>query len=74
VITYTWRYSSGHLIFIAMIPIDRKIANFSIYLFVYFLREITIIISWHVPNDLLVENLLASILHIHSFSAHYTVL
>ena len=32
------------------------------------------IISWHAPNKLLVENLLASMLHIYSFSAHYAVL
>jgi len=38
------------------------------------LFEITIIISWHTPNKLLVENPLANTLHIHSFSAHYTVL
>jgi len=31
----------------------------------------TIIISWRAPNKLLVENPLVSILHIHSFSAHY---
>ena len=33
--------------------------------------EITINISWCAPNKLLVENLLASMLRIHSFSAHY---
>ena len=32
------------------------------------------IISWHASNKLLVENLLASTLRIHSFSAHYAVL
>ena len=36
------------LLFITMIPIDCKITNFSLYLFVCFFREITIIISWHV--------------------------
>ena len=56
-----------------MIPIDCKITNFSLYLFVCFF-EITIIISWRAPNKLLVENLLASMLRIHSFSAHYTAL
>ena len=63
------------LLFIPMISIDCKITNFSLYLFVcFFLREITIIISWGTHNKLLVENLLASTLHIHSFSVHYSVL
>ena len=56
-----------------MIPIDCKITNFSLHLFVCFF-EITIIISWHAPNKLLEENLLASTFRIHKFSAHYAVL
>ena len=58
------------LTFITMILIDCKTANLSLYLFVGFFREITIIISWRAPNKLLVENLLASTLCIHLFSAH----
>ena len=50
-----------------------KISNFSLHLFVC-LFEITIITSWCAPNNLLVQNLLASTLCIHSFSAHYAVL
>jgi len=43
-------------------------SSFSLYLFVSFIfREI---ISWCVPIKLLVENLLASTLRIHSFSSH----
>ena len=57
-----------------MIPIDCKITNFSLYLFVSFFWEVTIIISYLAPNKLLVENLLASTLRIQSFSAHYAVL
>jgi len=38
--------------------------KFSLYLFVCFFGEITIIIFWCVPNKLLLENLLASTLHI----------
>ena len=34
------------LLFITMIPIDCKITNFSLYLFVCFFKEVTIIISW----------------------------
>jgi len=37
-------------------------------------KMITIIISWHMPSYTLVENLLASVLCIHSFSAHYVAL
>jgi len=50
------------------------------YYFLFFLTsclfflKITIIISWRMPNYILVENPLASTLHIHSFSAHYAVL
>ena len=61
------------LIFITMTHIDCKITNFSLYLFVCFLKN-TIIFSWHTPNKLFVENLLASTLHIHSFSAYYAML
>ena len=49
------------LLFITMIPIACKITNFSLQLFVS---------SWRTPNYQLVENLLASMLHIHLFSAH----
>ena len=49
-----------------MIPIDCKIGNFFLYLFVCF-KKIPIIISWCAPNCELVENPLASTLHIHSF-------
>ena len=34
------------LLFITIIPITCKITNFSLHLFVSFLKEITIIISW----------------------------
>ena len=61
------------LTFISMIPIDYKIINFSLHLFLSFF-EITKIISWRTHNKLLVENPLASMLRIHSFSAHYAVL
>ena len=56
------------------VPIDCKITNFSLYLFVCFLREITIINSWRTSNKLLVENLLVSTLCINSLSARYAVL
>ena len=60
------------LLFITMIPIDCKITNFSLHLFVcFFLRDHH---NWWAPNKLLAENPLASTLHIQSFSAHYTVL
>ena len=59
-----------HLLFITVIPIDCEITNFSLHLFVCFF-EITIINSWHIPNKLLLENLLASTLR--SFSAYYAV-
>ena len=39
-------------LFIYMIPIDCKITNFSLYLFVSFLK-ITIIISWCAPRNLI---------------------
>jgi len=56
-----------------MIPIDCKIINFPytcMFAFcLLFLRDHQII-SWHAPNKLLVENLLASTLRIHSFSTH----
>ena len=61
------------LLFITMIPIDCKIINFSLHLFVCFF-EITIIIFWRTPNKVFVENPLASTLRIHSLSAHYAVL
>ena len=51
-------------LFINMIPIDYKITNFSLHLFVCFF-EITIIISWHTPNKLLMENPFAGTLRIH---------
>ena len=38
-----------------MIPIDCKIANFFLYLFVSFLK-IAVIISWRAPSYKLVEN------------------
>jgi len=38
------------LLFISMIPIACKIANFSLHLFVSFLKEIKIITSWRVPS------------------------
>ena len=38
------------LIFITIIPIDCKMTNFSLHLFVYFLKKITLIISWRPPN------------------------
>jgi len=56
-----------------MIPTDYKITNFSLYLFVCFLGDYHNYF-WHAPSYYLVENLLASTLHIHSFSAHYTSL
>ena len=59
---------SCFLFFITMIPIDCKIINFSLYLFVRFFER-SPVISWHAPNKLLVENPLASTLCIHSFSA-----
>ena len=55
-----------------MIPINCKITLSFPYTCLF--REITIINFWHAPNNLLVENLLASTFHIYSFSAHYTVL
>ena len=67
---YRWS-SLFPLLFITMIPID----CFSLYLFFFcFFWKITIIISWRAPNKILVENPLASTLHIHSFWAHYVVL
>jgi len=62
------------LLFITMIPIDCKITNFLYACLFAFFWEITIIISWHAPNKLLVENLLARTFRIHSFSAYYAVL
>jgi len=55
---------------LTMIPINCKIINFSLYLFVW---EIAIISSWRASNKLLVKNLLASTLRINSLSAHYAV-
>ena len=57
---------------ITMIPTDCKITDFCL---LAFLRDChNYFLAWQVPSKLLVENPLASMLRIHSFLAHYTVL
>jgi len=58
------------LLFMTMIPIDRKISNFPYTFLLAFILKITIIISGRAPNKLFVENPLASTLRVHSFSAY----
>ena len=62
------------LLFITIIPIACKITNFSLYLFVSFLKEITIITSWHAPNYKLVENPLASTLIFTHFQPLHSII
>ena len=58
------------LFIITMIPIDWKINNFSLYLFVCFFKDFFLVRA----QLLIMENLLASMLHIYSFLAHYAAL
>jgi len=55
------------------LTINCKITNFSSYLFVWFLKRSPQLFLG-VLNKLLLENLLASMLCIHTFPAHYAVL
>jgi len=62
------------LLFIAMIPIDYKITNFFLILFViFFLRDHHNYFLAHTQLIIKVENLLATTFHIQSFLTHYTV-
>jgi len=58
------------LLFYLYIPIDREITNFCLFAFLSDHRNYFLACS----NKLLVKNPLASMLSIHSFSAHHTAL